>query len=93
MKKQISSFSIHQTSKVIAIIYFVFIAIFAIPWGIYLLFAGVGSDSLFIFLLPFLYMLLGYIGMAVFAFVYNLVAGTFGGIEFTISGDEGGGES
>lgn len=89
MKKQVTNISVHQSSKVIAIIYFVFVAVFAIPWGLYMLFATGMGESLFIFLLPFLYMLLGYIGFAIFAFVYNLVASTFGGVEFSCSGDKG----
>lgn len=88
MKKQISNISVHQSSKVIAIIYFVFTAVFAIPWGLYMLFTTGMAESLFIFLVPFLYMLLGYIFFAIFAFVYNLVASSFGGVEFSFSGDE-----
>lgn len=88
MKKQIENISIHQSSKVIAIIYFVITAVFAIPWGIYMLFATGMGESLVIFLLPFLYMLFGYCFFAIFAFIYNFVAKTFGGVEFTFTGDE-----
>ncbi len=84
MKKQITRFSIHQTSKVFGILYFVFAAIIAIPVGIYVLATTGASDALFIFLAPIVYLILGYIGFAIFLFIYNLVASAFGGIEFTL---------
>jgi hypothetical protein len=85
MKRQLTHFSIHQSSKVIATIYFVFIAIFAIPWGIYVAITVGLAESLFIFLAPLLYFIISYVAFAIFAFVYNLVAGSFGGIEYTSS--------
>jgi hypothetical protein len=88
MKKQITHFSVHQTSKVIALIYFVLVAIFAIPWGILAYIETGASETLVIFLAPFIYMILGYILMAIFLFVYNLIAPHFGGIEFTLSHEE-----
>jgi hypothetical protein len=90
MKKQISHISVHQTCKVIALVYFVLVAIFAIPWGIFAFIATGSAETLIIFLAPFLYMILGYIFMALFLFIYNLVAASFGGIEFTLSGEESG---
>lgn len=84
MKKQITKFSIHQTSKVFGILYFVFSALIAIPWGIYILATVGAGDALIMFLIPILYLIFGYIGFAIFSFIYNLVASAFGGIEFTI---------
>ena len=85
MKKQITNISIHQSGKVIAIMYFVFAAVFCIPSGLYIFFSTGAAESLLLILAPFLYALFGYITFAIFAFVYNLVASSFGGIEFSVS--------
>jgi ABC-type dipeptide/oligopeptide/nickel transport system permease component len=86
--KQILRFSIHQTSKVFAVIYFLLTAVFAIPIGIYLLVtSGDWVDGLFTFALPFIYALVAYIMIAISCFIYNLIANSFGGIEFTLSDD------
>jgi hypothetical protein len=86
MRKQITNFSVHQTSKVLAILYFVFAAIFFIPLGLYTLFheAQTGS-AIFLFICPFLYLIATYILFAITQFVYNFIAKGFGGVEFTVT--------
>ncbi|MFQ5729218.1 MAG: hypothetical protein ACE5GN_02520 [Waddliaceae bacterium] len=88
MKKQILHISIHQTSKVFAIIYFVFAAIICVPLGFFTLFYGEITAALVMFFLPFFYLLLGYIAIAVVSWFYNLVAKSFGGVEFTLANVE-----
>ena len=87
MKKQISKISVHQSSKVMALLYFVLTLIVALPMGLYMLMMGAGIEgALIVFTAPFIYMILGYLGMALVALIYNLVACKFGGIE--VSGKE-----
>lgn len=85
MKKQITKFSIHQTSKVLAILYFVLIAIFAIPAGILTLMdANTETPALVFFLAPFIYLAIIYIMTSFSLWLYNVLAKTIGGIEFTV---------
>jgi len=88
MKKQIKKFSVHQTSKIIAIANWVVFAIFGIPAGFLLLAFGQRDSALSIFGMLFFYLVFLYVGTAICAFVYNLVASTFGGIEFVLSDEE-----
>lgn len=89
MKKQVNSFAIHQSSKVIALIYTL---IFAIIMVLYLLFlvTTVGFEPALLGLLiaPFLYGIVIYIMTAIALFLYNTVAKSFGGIEVDISSKE-----
>lgn len=83
MKIQISRFSIHQTSKTLAILYFVLIALFTIPAG--LIYAFYFSDMInaaIMFVMPFFGLIGYYIITAILLGFYNLVAKAFGGIEF-----------
>ncbi|NGX42972.1 MAG: hypothetical protein K940chlam7_01262 [Chlamydiae bacterium] len=85
MKKQVSKISIHQSSKVIAILYFILSAIVAIPLGIYILLFHEVAGALCVFLAPFIYLIFFYILFAIFSWLYNLVASSFGGLEFTVT--------
>lgn len=84
MKRQVSRISIHQTSKVMSLIYFVISAIFCIPMAIFGVLSTGEMESLFMLLAPIFYLVFGYLMIAVFAWVYNLIAASFGGVEFTI---------
>ena len=84
MKKQISRISIHQTSKVISLIYFVVSAVVCIPVGIFGLISTGNMESLFMVIVPVVYLVAGYIMIAVVSWVYNLIAASFGGIELTL---------
>lgn len=88
MKKQIKRFSVHQTSKIIAIVNWVTFAVFGIPIGFLLLAFGAKQEALTVFGMLFVYLLFFYIITAICAFVYNLAASTFGGIEFVLSDEE-----
>ena len=85
MTRQITHVSIHQTSKVFALLYFCFSILF-LPIGIVMMALpapgqGVGM-GLFFILAPVLYGVMGYLGSAVFGFIYNLLAPRVGGVEF-----------
>lgn len=91
MATQIRRFSVHQTAKVFAIMYFVMfllclpiaLVVFAMApppqrnFGYFLLFA------------PVVYAVIGYLGVALCAALYNVIAPRVGGIEFEL-GDRSG---
>lgn len=84
MKKQIINVSSIQTGKVFALFYLIislpFIAFLAISFS----FApGPKMPIGFLLLFPFLYAIFGFIFTALSAWIYNLVAGWVGGIEYT----------
>lgn len=84
MKKKLSNISNHQTSKVIAILYFVLSALFLFPYAIYIMFVLDWENAFFAFLAPFLYGLMSYVLMWVLTWIYNQIALITGGIEFTL---------
>lgn len=87
MKHNLSEISVVQTAAVLAVVYFLISALFFVPFGLIALvvprfaneFGGLGM----ILVLPFLYAIFGFIGIAIFAWVYNLVARRMGGVEVT----------
>lgn len=84
MKKQIINISPFQTAKVFAVLYFVmtlpFIALMAIMFAFS---PNHGPGLGFLIVLPFAYLIFGFIFTVIAAWVYNLVAGWVGGIEYT----------
>ncbi|MFC1543096.1 hypothetical protein ACFL4K_00990 [Candidatus Neomarinimicrobiota bacterium] len=86
MKKRITKISIHQTSKVLGVIYIFIGAIMAVIMFIVLL--AVGSKLSFALLMGFIYLVLlpvfAYLMIALFTWCYNKVAARFGGIEFVL---------
>jgi hypothetical protein len=86
MKKQITHISVHQSSTVIALMYAVLSSIM-IPIGAIIFLMG-GKDKwsglVFIFL-PIFYAVFGYIFLALFFCIYNLIAKFVGGVEFTVA--------
>ncbi|WP_068466800.1 hypothetical protein [Candidatus Protochlamydia phocaeensis] len=86
MKKQIVHLSVHQTSKVLAVMYAaVFTVFFVIPWAVSHLFQGELLAGLIVLvLMPFIYWIVLYIGYVVGCWVYNLIAARVGGIEFEL---------
>lgn len=91
MKKQITHISVHQTSKVFSIIYFLVALIIGLLAGVYFLVSGelMGVSSVFgyiggVFLAAFLYLIITYILFAISLWFYNFVARSFGGIEFNL---------
>jgi hypothetical protein len=86
MKIRIERFSIHQNAKVFAVIMAVSSLVFVVPL---FLFASMRSPrpagfpgGLFFLLLPLIYLVIGYIGIAIGCWVYNLLAKITGGLEF-----------
>lgn len=91
MATQIRRISVHQTSKVFAIMYFVIFLLF-LPIGlaVYALAPPPQRNfGMFFLVAPFLYAILGYLGVALFAALYNVIAPRVGGIEFEL-GDRSG---
>ncbi len=87
MKKQVTRVSIKQSSKVAAILYFIFGFIYTLI-GIPVLFIG-GEEAIImgvIYLcMPVIMGIFGFIGFAFFAFIYNKIAAKVGGFEFETS--------
>jgi len=86
MMKQITRFSIHQSSKVLAVLSFVIVALIAIPIALFNAFyTNDWASSATMFIMPFVALIFYYIFYAIFFALYNLVAKTFGGIEFDLA--------
>lgn len=85
MRQQIARFAVHQTSKIVAAVYFaiglVLIPIFVLadrasPEGGSMMWVGL--------MMPLIYAGFGYILTAIALAVYNWMAGRIGGIEFEL---------
>ncbi|SFB39094.1 hypothetical protein SAMN04515620_1622 [Collimonas sp. OK607] len=86
MKKQISRISPFQTAKVLALVYFaISVPVIALMSLFYALMPGPKAPLGVMFILPFLYLIFGFIFTAFNAWIYNLIAKWVGGIEFTVS--------
>ena len=83
MTRQITHVSIHQTSKVFALLYFCF-SLLAVPVAIGMLAAYPQGRGMGVFLLfaPIIYGVVGYVGSALFGALYNFLARRVGGVEF-----------
>lgn len=84
MKVRITSFSVHQTSKIVALLSGI-LGLLAIPLGIrfYLEYPEENLGGAIVYwLAPLWNMVLGYIFTALVCWLYNLLAGKVGGIEF-----------
>jgi len=86
--RQIKSFAVLQTSKVMGVLYFLlgllfvvfFVAIAPAP-------KGHGHRSLFVIVLaPVFYGVAGFVCTAIICSLYNAIAKRIGGIEFEVSG-------
>ncbi len=84
MKKQISSISIHQTSKIFAVLYGLIGLLYSLLGVIMLFSEKTRAGGIVFLLMPIIMAVTGYIGIAITAFVYNLVASRLGGIEFEV---------
>jgi hypothetical protein len=85
MQQQITRISPFQTAKVVAALYFVITIPFIILFALFSMFAPTGQKFglLFIICAPFIYAIVGFIFSIIGAWIYNLVAGIIGGIEYT----------
>ena len=86
MKKQIKRISVAQTSKIIAILYVVFSLLYSVIGIPMIMFGGSEMKVMgFMYLfMPILAGIFGFIFVALGCWVYNLVAGKFGGVEFEV---------
>jgi hypothetical protein len=82
---QITRFAVHQTAKVVALLYLCFTIIF-IPFFLTVAFAGedLGAMRWFFLFAPVVYGVLGYLFTAFACVLYNVLAKRVGGIEFTL---------
>ena len=83
LTKRISHISVHQTSKVFAILY-VAIGLLFIPIGVVMILAGQMVMGIIYVLMPFIYGIIGYPLAALMCWIYNLIAKGVGGVEFTV---------
>jgi|GEM_PF-1191585 len=93
MKQRIRRISPHETGKVIGIVYAI-LSLFLIPFMI--LIALFDPNTPFasiwiVFLAPLVYAVVGYVSSALFALLYNVVAGMVGGIEIELAPSASGG--
>ena len=80
-----------QLAKILGVLYLLLTAIFCLPAGVFMMLIGgfQGQEQGFIggigmFLLPVLYGVGGFIGGAITAALYNVVASLVGGIELEL---------
>ena len=94
MKMQrIKRFGVAQTAKIVAIIYFIMIAVLFLPFGLIAyalgLFRGIGPFEGIMFLIaPILYGLVAFVATVIGCLVYNAIATRIGGIEIEIETTE-----
>jgi hypothetical protein len=94
---RIRRFNVVKTATVVALMYMVIVAIFAIPFFLLIAIAGVSVNGgptqstglvaggiVFAILAVLLYGLLGWVFTAIACLIYNLVAGWVGGIEVEV---------
>jgi hypothetical protein len=85
VKKQVARFSPHQNGKVFAVLMAIGSLVFVLP---FMLFAaafaprGSGPPMLMVILFPVIYLVLGYISVAIGCWLYNVMFPHIGGIEF-----------
>lgn len=85
MFKQIVRLSVHQTSKVIALIHFLISIIVIVPITLFLYYLSQDPQFFVYLIFPFLNLLFSYILAVIFCWIYNLVARGFGGIEIELN--------
>ena len=98
---RIRRFNVVKTATVVALMYMVIVAIFAIPFFLFVAVAGVSVNGgptqstglltggvVFALLAVLLYGLLGWAFTAIACLIYNLVAGWVGGIEVEVERPE-----
>ena len=86
MAQQIVRLSVHQTAKVLGVLY-TLMGLLLIPILLVTTLSGPEEERTnlaLLFLLPLAYGALGYVFVAIGCVVYNAVASRIGGIEFTL---------
>ena len=101
VKVQIRRFSPHQNGKVFAVLMVVATVPLFVLMAVAMWFVGPQVDQqgnpvafpVFMFLvLPFFYLIVGYITVAIMCALYNFFFRFVGGFEFELSGEEGAGQ-
>lgn len=88
MKVQVQRFSPHQNGKVSAVLMAVTSVVFVLP---FMVFANLiapkssGFPTFMLLVFPIMYLVLGYLSVALGCWVYNLLVKFTGGIEFESS--------
>jgi hypothetical protein len=85
MKKQIVQVSPFQSAKVMAFIYLVTSVPIALLMAIPAMLGSTSVSLTILILMPLLYMLFGFLGTLLAAWIYNVVAARVGGVEFMTS--------
>jgi hypothetical protein len=85
MKQQIARFSPHQNGKVFAVLGLVGSLVFMVPVMLFALASAPPNARpplVFFIGMPFLYLVIGYVSVAIGCAVYNVLYRHIGGIEF-----------
>ncbi|HEV2611450.1 MAG TPA: hypothetical protein VGU61_14365 [Noviherbaspirillum sp.] len=97
MKIQIKRFSPHQNGKVFGVLMAASALVFAIPmFLLFLIFPmpvdsqgnAMGPSAVMFLIMPVLYLVLGYLTVAVGCLLYNFICKYTGGIEYEASGGD-----
>ena len=91
MATQIRRFSVHQTAKVLGTMYFVmFLLCLPIALVVFAMAPPPARNfGYFLLAAPVIYAVIGYLGFALFAALYNVIAPRIGGIEFELGDRQG----
>lgn len=87
MKQQVSRLSPHQNGKVFAILMAISSLVFLIPAMLIMagtMPGGAGPTWLMLLLMPVLYLVIGYVMVALSCLAYNALVPFIGGIEFEV---------
>jgi hypothetical protein len=85
MKHQVARFSPHQNAKVFGVLMAISSLVFVVPFGLFAVATAPAGDRapMVMFLaMPLLYLVFGYLSVAVGCAVYNFMFGYIGGIEY-----------
>ena len=85
MKIQIQRFPVHQNAKVFAVLMAVSSLVFLVPFALVMSFTGpkaTGPSMFMVLLFPIIYLVMGYVMIAISCWVYNVMAKHIGGLEF-----------
>ena len=82
MKKQVTYISVHPSSRLLGLLYFLISAMVCVPSAILSFLLTRNVELLAILLIPFVFWLLGYVSSAMFAWIYNFAAKQCGGFEY-----------
>ncbi len=92
MKQQIARLSPHQNGKVCAVLMALGSLVFLVPFSAILWFAPADPNAppawLFLLLFPVMYLIMGYISVAVGCWLYNIMFKHIGGIEFDVTSED-----